>query len=86
MKLQTTDLFKKLSLSNKNLISLNEEQLKKLQETILLIADDIIGICEENNINYHLTGGSALGAIRHNGFIPWDDDMEDRKSVGRERV
>lgn len=76
MKLQTTDLFKKLSLSNKNLISLNEEQLKKLQETILLIADDIIGICEENNINYHLTGGSALGAIRHNGFIPWDDDMD----------
>ena len=76
MKLQTTELFKQLSLSNKELIVLDNEQIKKLQNAILSIADDVIDICEKNNINYHLTGGSALGAIRHNGFIPWDDDMD----------
>ncbi len=77
MSLVTTDIFKRLS-NNKDesLIVLDDNQLKRLQKTILSIADDIIGLCEENNINYHLTGGSALGAVRHNGFIPWDDDLD----------
>lgn len=76
MKLSTTDVFKNLSNKSSKLITLNNEQLHKLQKTILKIADDIIGICEKENINYHLTGGSALGAVRHNGFIPWDDDLD----------
>ena len=77
MKLETTNIFKNLALSkSNNLIILDEKQLKQLQKVILSIADDIITICEENNIVYHLTGGSALGAIRHKGFIPWDDDLD----------
>ena len=77
MNLRTTDVFKNLA-NNKSskLIILNEKQLKSLQQTTLKIAEDVISICEDMNINYHLTGGTALGAIRHNGFIPWDDDMD----------
>lgn len=76
MKLATTSIFKKLYKENNNLICLNDSELKLLQKTILSIADDIISLCEKNNINYHLTGGSALGAVRHNGFISWDDDLD----------
>lgn len=47
-----------------------------LQNTILNIAKYLDGFCEENQIEYCLMSGSALGAIRHQGFIPWDDDLD----------
>ncbi len=39
---------------------------------ILSIMKDIDALCEKNGIEYYLLGGSAIGAIRHKGFIPWD--------------
>ncbi len=48
----------------------------ELQNCILHVAKYIDEICETNNIEYCLMGGSALGAIRHKGFIPWDDDLD----------
>lgn len=55
---------------------MNDRKLEKLHECLLLILDEIDRICCENNIPYFLDSGSALGAIRHGGFIPWDDDID----------
>ena len=49
---------------------------RHLQLVILSIAKDIDFLCRENGIKYYLIGGSAIGAIRHKGFIPWDDDLD----------
>lgn len=54
----------------------NSVVLEKLHEVLLSIIKDIDKICKENGITYYLAGGSALGAIRHQGFIPWDDDLD----------
>ena len=50
--------------------------LRHLQLVILSIMKDIDEICQRHNIDYYLLGGSAIGAIRHKGFIPWDDDLD----------
>ena len=76
MKLATTDIFKKLYLKNSKLVLLGHDDLKKLQKKLLMMAQDIIEVLESIHANYHLTGGTCLGAIRHQGFIPWDDDMD----------
>lgn len=51
-------------------------QTQHLQKVILLIAKDIDKLCRKNGIEYYLLGGSCIGAIRHKGFIPWDDDLD----------
>lgn len=51
-------------------------ELQHLQKVILGIVKYIDGLCKEYGIDYYLLGGSAIGAIRHRGFIPWDDDLD----------
>lgn len=50
--------------------------LDRLHATQIEILCEIDRICRLNNINYFLDSGTALGAIRHHGFIPWDDDVD----------
>jgi lipopolysaccharide cholinephosphotransferase len=68
------DVSKSSSYSGESVLS--DKQLKKLQELSLMILDDVIYICKENNIEFLLIGGSAIGALRNKGFIPWDDDID----------
>ena len=50
--------------------------LEEIHKIDLKIAKEFIRICQKHNLTYYIIGGTFLGAIRHKGFIPWDDDMD----------
>ena len=58
-------------------VSANEaHELSEIQEALLELLTSFVQICDDNELAYFAWGGSALGAVRHKGFIPWDDDVD----------
>ena len=54
----------------------DEETLKHVQRLEMGILRDFIDVCKENNLTYFALAGTGIGALRHQGFIPWDDDID----------
>ena len=69
-------LIKSAQLSSPELHVLTDDQLNRLQQLLLEMTKDFAAVCERNGLTWLLCGGSVLGAVRHGGFIPWDDDMD----------
>lgn len=75
MGLSTVGVFKHVSVGNK-MIEVKGELLVAQQHLLRGMLKDIDAACKGAGVNYVLSGGTCLGAIRHGGFIPWDDDMD----------
>ena len=55
---------------------LSSEELRKLQLKLTGILSEFADFCEKHGLTYFLSAGTCLGAVRHKGFIPWDDDLD----------
>ena len=62
--------------SAKDIIILDENNLRQYQMAVFDTAKEVIDFFDSEKIRYSLSGGSILGAVRHQGFIPWDDDID----------
>ncbi|WP_283170805.1 LicD family protein [Curtanaerobium respiraculi] len=75
MKLTTFDMLKNIP-ARDGMVEIDDKQLRRLQDLLLCMLGDVIDFCDANGIDYQLYGGTCLGAVRHHGFIPWDDDLD----------
>ncbi len=55
---------------------LSDAELEGLHRVLLEILDDVIRVCQDHDLHFILIGGSAIGALRSGGIIPWDDDID----------
>lgn len=58
------------------MVELSSEEIAELQKHELEMCKSIIKVCEKLKLTYYLMGGTMLGAVRHSGYIPWDDDLD----------
>ncbi len=74
--LETYNSLRKLAIGNESLYQLTDEDIRAIQKCLLEMMEDIDSVCEKYHLEYAITGGAMLGAVRHKGFIPWDDDID----------
>ena len=74
--LNTNEILKERLSRTAGVHRLTEEETRRIKAIVLETAAEIVRICDELSIPWMLGGGSALGAVRHQGFIPWDDDID----------
>ena len=70
------ELTEQLSMKLKEKYNPEGSVLRKSQMRMLDMLIFIDKVCHENDVTYWVEGGTLLGAFRHNGFIPWDDDAD----------
>lgn len=74
--LETNLKFKNVAIGNSKLHHLSQEDIEEIQKMLLDVMEDVAFVCKKYQLTYTLCGGSALGAIRHKGYIPWDEDLD----------
>jgi lipopolysaccharide cholinephosphotransferase len=74
--LETYKNMRKVVDSNDKLYEISDTDRREIQETLVAMLMDVESFCNKHQLRYAVCGGSCLGAIRHQGFIPWDDDMD----------
>ena len=71
-----TQIMNEIAIKTGYLKELPNEQSKAQKKLLLEMYKDISKLCDEHGLIYMMGGGSCLGAVRHQGFIPWDDDLD----------
>ena len=74
--LETYNSLRKLAKESSSLRELTDDDIKHVQEILLDMMEDIHTVCEKYHLSYAISGGAMLGAVRHKGFVPWDDDID----------
>ena len=76
MELNAKTIMNRLQKETELLKPMTPENSKKLKTVLVGMLSDLQQVCMDNDIDVMLAYGSALGAVRHKGFIPWDDDID----------